>query len=91
MASVLARRGDLALVSSEMGITVHMGMTVGVEAFDAASDFAAVDGFFDALSSAAWSGKLYAKDGRVLHLSSSSLRTVQDWNGEYGDGQSWAA
>lgn len=79
MATVIKKSGNLCLVESDMGLTVHQGLTVDISRLTGLDDFDAVDGHFDALSSAAMTGKLYSASGRALILSSDSWRIVQDW------------
>ena len=85
MAVILEEEGNLSLVESDDGLTVHYDLSAEDKAdLIFADNVGGVNGFMAPLFSCAISGKLYRwEDGEIqlyeLVLSRSSFRIVREW------------
>ena len=85
MAVILEEEGNLALVESDDGLTVHYDLSAEDKAdLIFADNVGGVNGFMAPLFSCAISGKLYRWEGGEIQLdelvlSSSSFRIVREW------------
>jgi len=85
MAVILEEQGNLCLVESDDGLTVHYDLSAEDKAdLMFADNVHGINGFMAPLFSCAISGKLYRwEDGQIqldqLVLSSSNFRMVREW------------